>query len=100
VKSEVHTIDFPSKQLAPQDSKLKGVDSGKKTKKQTDDLAAATVLFTAAEHKASEEGVIPSVVTTGSSTETISTALAIAGASEAIDTSAGKDYEKKDPPLT
>jgi hypothetical protein len=43
VKSEVQTINFPSKQLTPQDSKLKGVDGGNKTKKQADESAATII---------------------------------------------------------
>jgi hypothetical protein len=51
IKQEVKTIDFLSKQLAPQDSKLTEVNGGKKTKKQPDDSAATTIKTTASEGK-------------------------------------------------
>jgi hypothetical protein len=98
IKQEVKTIDFPSEQLTIQNSKE--VDSGKKTKKQPDDSAAAVIQITAAENKVSKEGVNSSAAIASVPTETIGTTLAIVDASETIGISAVKDQEKKDPPLT
>jgi hypothetical protein len=86
--------------LTPQNSKLKGVDGGNKTKKQSDGSTTTNVQFTAAEHKASEEGVNSLVAIINTPTDIIGTALAIDGTSEAVGTLSDEDQEKKDPPLT
>jgi hypothetical protein len=70
-----------------------------KKMKQSDDSTTATVQFVAAEHKALEEGVKSSAVVDNTPPYITGMALAIAGTSETAETSAGKDQEKKDPPL-
>jgi hypothetical protein len=52
----VKVIDFSPKQLTIQDSNLKEVDGGKKTKKQSYDSAASAAQIAVAEKKVSEGG--------------------------------------------
>jgi hypothetical protein len=91
IKQEVKTLDVIPKQLALEDkeSKLKEVDSNKKSNKQPDDPATSLPII-----KTSAEVVSASI-------EVTNTSAAIANAStEAIGTSGDIDQAKEDPPLT
>ena len=91
-------MDFIPKQLALEnkESKLKEVDSSKKTKKQPDDPATTvpTIKASIVDVRASAEGTNPLAIIANASTETIATTP------EAIGTSADVGQAKKDPPLT
>jgi hypothetical protein len=91
-------VDFIPKQLALEnkESKLKEVDSSKKTKKQPNDPATTvpTIKASTTVVSASTDVTNPLAVIVNASTETIGTAQ------EAIGTSADVGQANEDPPLT